>query len=274
MEIAITKDFFESTIYTATNANADVFNSLDYEFRKAADYAKYLFVPKGMENFTFPTTLVDEVQRYVCFRAFYLAIPMLDLVLTGSGFGVVSNQNIAPASRDRVDALRTNMRNHMDDARDNVTNMLIALGNNDWSQSFTARTLITSLIFTGEEMRLYCGKPDAHLSDLQENVVKLREADEMLCTYFSEELYAHLLEKLRIDSFSDKEINLVSYMRQAIGYKFQDNRMALKQMLRNISQYLEDNIDDFPTYKASKAYEVKHFEFYQNAQDDTTFFFG
>lgn len=29
-------------------------------------------------------------------------VPSLDLVLTPNGFGIVSNQNVAPASRDRV----------------------------------------------------------------------------------------------------------------------------------------------------------------------------
>ena len=34
-----------------------------------------------------------------------IAIPSLDLVLTTNGFGIVSNQNVVPASRERVDAL-------------------------------------------------------------------------------------------------------------------------------------------------------------------------
>ena len=35
-------------------------------------------------------------------EAFMRAVPSLDLVLTPNGFGIVSNQNVAPASRDRI----------------------------------------------------------------------------------------------------------------------------------------------------------------------------
>ena len=38
----------------------------------------------------------------VVHEAFMRAVPSLDLVLTPNGFGIVSNQNVAPASRDHV----------------------------------------------------------------------------------------------------------------------------------------------------------------------------
>ena len=47
--------------------------------------------------------ITAQAVRYVCLRAFYDATPALDLVLTPTGFGVVSNQTIAPASKERVE---------------------------------------------------------------------------------------------------------------------------------------------------------------------------
>ena len=44
-------------------------------------------------------------RRIVVADALLRAVPSLDLVLTPNGFGIVSNQNIAPASKDRVDRL-------------------------------------------------------------------------------------------------------------------------------------------------------------------------
>ena len=52
------------------------------------------------------TMIADSIQRYVINQAMVLAIPQLDLVLTSSGFGVVSSSQIAPASRERVENLR------------------------------------------------------------------------------------------------------------------------------------------------------------------------
>ena len=49
---------------------------------------------------------VELVKRIVVNDAFHRAIPYLDLVLTPNGFGIVSNQNVAPASKERVASLR------------------------------------------------------------------------------------------------------------------------------------------------------------------------
>ena len=57
----------------------------------------------------------------VAVDAFRRAIPSLDLILTPNGFGIVSNQNVVPASADRVkrliDSLLTN--------RDSLANTLL-----------------------------------------------------------------------------------------------------------------------------------------------------
>ena len=58
------------------------------------------------------------LERIVAAHAYMAAIPSLDLVLTPNGFGIVSNQNIAPASRERVDALITSIETQRDMAID------------------------------------------------------------------------------------------------------------------------------------------------------------
>lgn len=45
------------------------------------------------------------IAEYVCYKSMLTALPQLDIVLTRTGFGVVSNSTLAPASRERVDAL-------------------------------------------------------------------------------------------------------------------------------------------------------------------------
>ena len=54
-------------------------------------------------------------------EALYHAIPSLDLVLTPNGFGIVANQNVSPASKERV----ANLRQEMLTARDNNIEMLL-----------------------------------------------------------------------------------------------------------------------------------------------------
>ena len=50
-----------------------------------------------------PTKIITA--KLIASEALRRAIPSLDLVLTPNGFGVVSNQNVAPASKERVDRL-------------------------------------------------------------------------------------------------------------------------------------------------------------------------
>ena len=63
------------------------------------------FVGDGFAD-TFLTLDPDESVRVtaacvVAHETMMRAVPSLDLVLTPNGFGIVSNQNVAPASRDR-----------------------------------------------------------------------------------------------------------------------------------------------------------------------------
>ena len=53
------------------------------------------------------TPIKVTVERAVVCEAMRTAIPSLDIVITPNGFGVVSNQNIAPASKERVESNKT-----------------------------------------------------------------------------------------------------------------------------------------------------------------------
>ena len=57
-------------------------------------------------------------RRAVYATAAYNALPTLDIVATPNGFGVVSNQNIAPASKERVAAFRESLRQYKSDCKD------------------------------------------------------------------------------------------------------------------------------------------------------------
>ena len=62
-----------------------------------------------------PTSqLFSNMQSFVVADAFAKAIPSLDLVLTPNGFGIVSTNTVAPASKDRVDRLVQSLITHKD----------------------------------------------------------------------------------------------------------------------------------------------------------------
>ena len=72
-------------------------------------------------------------QRIAVCEALRNAVPSLDLVLTPNGFGVVSNQNIAPASKERVARLVTSLAEQRDDLLELFITMLV--GASKWKES-------------------------------------------------------------------------------------------------------------------------------------------
>ena len=75
-------------------------------------------------------------------EAFRLSLPSLDLILTPNGFGVVSNANVAPASKERVDRLAASLA----DQRDKAIGALLMLlrVNEQWMESERGRWLASS----------------------------------------------------------------------------------------------------------------------------------
>ena len=62
--------------------------------------------------------------RIVANEAFRAAIPSLDLILTPNGFGIVSNSNVIPASRDRVERLMDSLEASRDQAIEQLLPLL------------------------------------------------------------------------------------------------------------------------------------------------------
>lgn len=68
--------------------------------------------------------LLHHCRMAVAAQAMLLAIPQLDLILTPNGFGVVSNQNIAPASKERIERLLATLEKLRDDALTTILPLL------------------------------------------------------------------------------------------------------------------------------------------------------
>ena len=266
MKITIDKDFFEKTILTATSATADVFDSLCDQIETAALDAVIFFFPVETKAVNLDEELLKEVKRHICFKAFYNGIPLLDLVLTPTGFGVVSNQNLAPASRDRVDSLRRLIGNCRDESVDRVLEMLPSL--KDWGDSIVAQFRIGSLFYTAHQLRDYAGKPDALRSDLHQLAPVIAEAEEIIQSHISKELFKSLLEKTRKNTLTDDEIIILHALRRAVGFFINNKLPAFRREIDDVVNVLEDNPPKFPLYKDSSAYKVKHFEHYKNDKDE------
>lgn len=97
--------------------------------------------------------IIDKIKGAIAYEAFYRAIPSLDLVLTPNGFGIVSNQNIAPASRERVDALKESLIEN----RDNLIAQIwhFAKGDDDFCSSQIGLHIAASLLQNINDSRYF-----------------------------------------------------------------------------------------------------------------------
>lgn len=126
------------------------------------------------------------VERAVVCEAMRTAIPSLDIVLTPNGFGVVSNQNIAPASKERVERLIASLTQQRDDLLDSLLTEL--QGFQGWKETkqyqFFAATLFPTL-----ELSALCGfKTDRWVKYLALRRRAIEAEESLAEEYFSAEL--------------------------------------------------------------------------------------
>lgn len=122
------------------------------------------------------------------------AVPSLDLVLTPNGFGIVSNANIVPASKDRVERLRASLEAERDR---NMEVMVIRLASHsEWVESSQGRYFAATLFpFLGVCRRLAIRE---HVWDeyqhLHDRLVKIENV--LAETYFSQEQMAVFRQRI------------------------------------------------------------------------------
>ena len=93
------------------------------------------------------TPLKELCTRIVITEAFRSAIPSLDLILTPNGFGIVSNSNVIPASKERVERLMDSLEATRDQAIEQLLTLLAV--HEEWRTTeqgkFFAATLFPTL---------------------------------------------------------------------------------------------------------------------------------
>lgn len=274
--ITIDQQTFEK--YVPAFASAE-----SYTFDRMSPYVDVMLrAVEGREVKTsddMPEALRSAVVRYVCLAAARKAVPQLDLILTANGFGVVSNQNVAPASRERVGALIERLRIDESEAFD----MLLAeLLQTDWAKSATAESYITSLLYCPSMMRRYGIKDEegreVYYSEWQGLQNHLAVAEEKVRTLISPELYDKLIEVQRIpDEEARSEYNIVlEQARKVVAAWISVDRYP--QAPRALSHRLLDTInryaDKLKEYSNSSTYRARNTQGYENKKEDSAYFFG
>lgn len=213
------------------------------------------------------------LEAYVYKSAAAEAVPSLDLILTDSGFAVVSNQNLAPASRERVAALLNSLRRQASDARDLL---LLDLCKTNWVSSQQCTLLRSTLLWCPMLARRYgiaINENDPQ-NDFLLHLPTIEQASEMATNIIGQPLMDFLI------AHQDEYIEKPAYVlvrestRKYMSAVVQQNRRAAEAQRQYILKKIEILADEIPEYKESSTYRAAHAHGYENKQEDPTFFFA
>lgn len=221
----------------------------------AEDWVRTTFTSESTFNTICGYTDSNEIKiicsRLVVADALRRAIPSLDIVLTPNGFGVVSTQNLAPASKPRVDRLVGSMLAHRDDCIAALLPELV--GASKWLTSpqadFFGSTLFPDLGIvdavggaTGSKWEKYL-ELRPQVIDLEASLAEEWLSPELLSALRSQNLRGDLTEKRNV-IVRQVKVQILGYLKSG---SFNSRRLA------DIVNRIRENKDDFPEWHRSET---------------------
>ena len=265
----ITRATFETCAPSAVMPTDELFNRISDYIAQGEAYAQHIMGPLWSTSDTYIVTVKNRV---ICLQAYDLALPHLDIVLTETGFGVVNNQNVAPASADRVNRLRQQVRDSRDDAVDDLLG--ICRGQSGWAAWATTIGVFDSLVWNAHEQMPVMGIVDAHRTRLVELRPKISAAEEILKQRISDALHAELCEAIMDNDATTVQHIVINKALIFIGAHLSGDFRVAGFHLDKLVEFLDQHLEDFSTYANSSAYEANTFTPYENQKDDPCYFFG
>lgn len=203
------------------------------------------------------------IKKIIVIDAFLNAVPSLDIVLTPNGFGIVSNQNIAPASKERVERLMDSLENERDHAIELLLPRLHLLSG--WKQSEQGKYFALTLFPNLSLCRMLGIK--AHLwteyQSLHERLIKIE--DHLAETYFSQEQMTVFREKAMqlLISCNPTDLKVIRSL-QALEIKLLSDAQVKEQSFFDLVNIIRQNPNIFPEWYASDTASLFSPQIFEN----------
>ena len=278
--IQITIDRFEQLLPFVGAATEDVFHKMQPDFDFGYQNLIERVVGPDFESQinTADSPLQGFARNHIILATFLNRLHSQDIIMTDNGFGVVSNENIAPASQTRIDALKAELTYKRDFALHNVINNMRRV--KGWSETDQAHTLIRSFVWSPIILSRYCGVGgNLTFEDIAKHKKAIDAAENYLRKQFSDTLIDQLIEEERKSQYAPLHRAAKFKILDFIGANISTDSKPADPQLRsidfeNLLRFIEENIDNFSNYMDSTAYKANHMQDYENKADDTTFFFA
>lgn len=255
----------------------NLFTKINSHLIVAENWVSSTFVGESMldeivaDNDSIEFSLIANI--IVC-EAMRRAIPALDLILTPNGFGIVSNQNIVPASKERVARLIAEMEASRDLL---LTNLVSSLSHiSDWCNSSIGSWFGTIIPF-GLSLPILVGCKDHIWNNylgLRSRIIGIEAtiADDYISPEYMQELRNKAIGKEGATPQDDKVISvLTSIIIDALNNA--DSIEKSNNRLRSLVDYIRTFPADFPTWNASKIAIYFNPPVFKNKTESHGFYF-
>lgn len=217
--------------------------------------------------------------KVVVCEAFKNAVPSLDLILTPNGFGIVSNSNVAPASKERVNRLIDSLEAE----RDNAIRLLLSSlpGDATWITS-TQCEYFSATMFPNLDICDYLSVTHQQWKKYQEVRATLLEIEQHIATQF---LGTEQLDVFRKEAMSPSSTSYLmkSVIRSLRAHEAQvlKNRLSTPEptvctpptALVSIVNIIRNNSDVFTEWHNSSINQLFQPRIYKNEKDDKGYWF-
>ena len=189
----------------------------------------------------------------VVHEALMRAVPSLDLVLTPNGFGIVSNSNVAPASRDRVVRLINSLEASRDIAIEQMIGFLFR--DENWTLT-TISTWFTATLFPNLDLVSLCGiteKRWANYLSLRSKAIDIEQriAEEFVSpeqmNVFRSEVFAINWDFTLIQTMHTR---IIEHLREIVVNVLRGNQLNI-QGLRDIVDIMRKHEGQFAEFASS-----------------------
>ena len=216
--------------------------------------------------------------KLLAISAYHAAIPFVDLQQTANGFAVVSNNNLAPASKERVERLITWCEMQIDGLIDVLIKSV--MGNATllakWTLFSEFKEIVNCLFVTGQDFAGFTNSKEKLRRDefLRNKAQLLVWQENIIAPVLSKTYLTELIAELRTQTFTPGAANIIHYCKMVLSALLVGNVQQADSLLSKISNLLDANLATYTTYAASAEYTLKNTARDMNKAEHPTFFMG
>ena len=274
MKIQISKDDFEQSILAATSSHSEVFESVEPHFKESyLRLCQQILGEVGEAALETSDDLREAVIKAVCLDAFLGVVRHLDLVLTPTGFGVVANNEVTPASAARVEALIEQCRIALIVAQDTVMALLTDVPG--WGSTLQAKQGIQTVVWSIEGYCYLTRQTSMTSKDWMSKLAAMQVADATLRKLVSDEQMDDIMCLVRgVREGNEFEGSVRLMLSRSLIMLANDRLSAYSIERARLLRYLDAHLDKFPIYADSSAYKANHFKEFDNEKSKPAFVFN